>query len=122
MYSMPGGPNAPPPAHNLITRPVNKGVEICVEALNEWKIKEIGYDGVEKYAEPMRFRELLTENAHLVNWRRLVGSDATLDVSGSGVVKEETSEEGEEIEQEKREERSEKPTAGPWAAVARNLQ
>lgn len=27
----------------------SRGVEICVEALTEWKIQEIGYDGVEKY-------------------------------------------------------------------------
>lgn len=26
-----------------------RGVEVCVEALTEWKIQEIGYDGVEKY-------------------------------------------------------------------------
>jgi hypothetical protein len=27
----------------------NTGVQICVEPLTEWKIQEIGYDGIEKY-------------------------------------------------------------------------
>lgn len=26
-----------------------RGVEISLESLTEWKIQEIGYDGVEKY-------------------------------------------------------------------------
>lgn len=30
------------------------GVQICVEPLNEWKIQEIGYDGVEKYMKWVR--------------------------------------------------------------------
>lgn len=33
----------------LISNNSSRGVEICVEALTEWKIQEIGYDGVEKY-------------------------------------------------------------------------
>ncbi|KAI1720658.1 mediator of RNA polymerase II transcription subunit 17 [Ditylenchus destructor] len=102
-----------------------KGVEICVESLNEWKIQEIGYDGVEKYIKPPEFKEVIAKNAQSITWRDVVGAESSLDalMESDDDEKEamDITEAGDlALKKEERESKVE-PVAGPWAGVARNL-
>uniref|UniRef100_A0A915D6D9 Mediator of RNA polymerase II transcription subunit 17 n=1 Tax=Ditylenchus dipsaci TaxID=166011 RepID=A0A915D6D9_9BILA len=105
-----------------------RGVEICVESLNEWKIQEIGYDGVEKYIKPPEFKDVLAKNAQSINWRDVVGNEASLDLADD--TDDEEKGMGEDAEMDnlsnhplKRETASSKvePVAGPWSGVAKHL-
>ncbi|VDM58557.1 unnamed protein product [Angiostrongylus costaricensis] len=65
---------------------VRKGADISLEGLNEWRIQEIGYDGVEKYIRlvfmcfrPPSFSDNVGKLARKVDWKKLIGSDAVYD-------------------------------------------
>ncbi|EYC20941.1 hypothetical protein Y032_0020g143 [Ancylostoma ceylanicum] len=72
---------------------VRKGADISLEAVNEWKIQEIGYDGVEKYIKPPSFSDNVGKLARQVDWQKLIGSDAVYD--NPNAIKSETEEEEE---------------------------
>ncbi|KAH7730229.1 CBN-MDT-17 protein [Aphelenchoides avenae] len=101
-----------------------RGAEISLESLSEWKIQEIGYDGIEKYTKPLEYKDLISKNARKVRWRGIVGSDATLDDTTTTDEEEEPMEEEVDEEahsSETKGDRSIEPVAGPWAPVAKCL-
>ncbi|KIH50140.1 hypothetical protein ANCDUO_19784 [Ancylostoma duodenale] len=100
---------------------VRKGADISLEAVNEWKIQEIGYDGVEKYIKPPSFSDNVGKLARQVDWQKLIGSDAVYD--NPNAIKSETEEEEETVETKPVEiEERVIPEAGPWHNVAKYLQ
>ncbi|KAL6741000.1 hypothetical protein Aduo_014298 [Ancylostoma duodenale] len=99
---------------------VRKGADISLEAVNEWKIQEIGYDGVEKYIKPPSFSDNVGKLARQVDWQKLIGSDAVYD--NPNAIKSETEEEEETVETKPVEiEERVIPEAGPWHNVAKYL-
>ncbi|CAJ0591214.1 unnamed protein product [Cylicocyclus nassatus] len=100
--------------------PVRKGADISLEAVNEWKIQEIGYDGVEKYIKPPSFSDNVGKLARQVDWQKLIGSDAVYD--NPNAVKSEAEDEEETVETKPVEiEERVVPEAGPWHSVAKYL-
>ncbi|VDL71709.1 unnamed protein product [Nippostrongylus brasiliensis] len=98
---------------------VRKGADISLEGVNEWKIQEIGYDGVEKYIKPPSFSDNVGKLARQVDWKKLIGSDALYDNPNS--IKNE-SEEEQKIEKTPVDiEERVVPEAGPWHGVAKYL-
>lgn len=82
-------------APNLSTAK-EKGVCVSLEPYSEWKIQEIGYDGVEKFIRycrsvpvnlgtvllifrPESFCDHVGKLSRKVNWRNLVGDDGLYD-------------------------------------------
>lgn len=60
--------------------------------------------------------------AHRVDWRKLVGADASYD-NPNALPREDDEESSEEVEKPKLEMEDRKvPDAGPWHTVAKNLQ
>ena len=49
-----------------------KGVELVLESNDDWKIQEIGYDGVERYMKPETFTDNVGKLARKVEWMKLV--------------------------------------------------
>uniref|UniRef100_F1KYR9 Mediator of RNA polymerase II transcription subunit 17 n=1 Tax=Ascaris suum TaxID=6253 RepID=F1KYR9_ASCSU len=97
------------------------GVNIAVEAGHEWQIQEIGFDGVEKYIRPPTYSDHVAKMAHRVDWRKLVGADASYD-NPNALPREDDEESSEEVEKPKLEMEDRKvPDAGPWHTVAKNL-
>ncbi|KAK6012815.1 hypothetical protein OSTOST_22008, partial [Ostertagia ostertagi] len=98
---------------------VRKGADISLEGVNEWKIQEIGYDGVEKYIKPPSFSDNVGKLARQVDWKKLIGSDALYDNPNS--IKSEN--EDDETVEKKSVEIEERvvPEAGPWHGVAKYL-
>ncbi|KAK6031576.1 hypothetical protein OSTOST_02274 [Ostertagia ostertagi] len=96
---------------------VRKGADISLEGVNEWKIQEIGYDGVEKYIKPPSFSDNVGKLARQVDWKKLIGSDALYDNPNS--IKSEN--EDDETVEKKSVEIEERvvPEAGPWHGVAK---
>lgn len=99
------------------------GVNIAVEAGQEWQIQEIGFDGIEKYIRPPTYSDHVAKIARKVDWRKLIGSDATYD-NPSALPREDEEEDSsdEEVQKPKLEMEDRKvPEAGPWHLVAKNL-
>ncbi|MFH4975928.1 hypothetical protein AB6A40_002637 [Gnathostoma spinigerum] len=100
------------------------GVNIAVEAGYEWQVQEIGLDGVEKYIKPPTYSDHVAKLARKVDWRKLVGSDATFDnpmaIPRDFEDEDEVAEEEVEKPKLKMEDRK-VPDAGPWHSVAKDL-
>uniref|UniRef100_A0A183CQL8 Mediator complex subunit 17 n=1 Tax=Globodera pallida TaxID=36090 RepID=A0A183CQL8_GLOPA len=96
------------------------GIQICVEPLNEWKIQEIGYDGVEKYTKPLAFKDLLRKNARNIDWSKIIGEEAIFDTA---IKKRDSEDQLDETSNELAQPSKSlvEPVAGPWALVAKHL-
>lgn len=99
--------------------PSRKGPLIALEPFDDWKIQEIGYNGVERYIRPESFADHVGKLARQVDWKKVVGSDAIYD-NPSLVEENADTEEEEEPKTVPIEERV-IPEAGPWHPVAKNL-
>ena len=80
----------------------NSGIEVCVESLNEWQIKEIDFAGNEHHIKqvfigatllfvifelsrlfvvvfrPLKFKDLIASNAQKIRWQEIVGKKASI--------------------------------------------
>ncbi|VIO99537.1 Uncharacterized protein BM_BM7303 [Brugia malayi] len=98
------------------------GVNIAIEACSEWEIQEIGFDGVEKYMRPLDYSDHVAKLARKVDWRKLIGAEATYD-NPDALPRDD----GEEVEEKEPEEviigmeDRKTPEAGPWHIVAKRL-
>ncbi|CAJ0959850.1 unnamed protein product, partial [Mesorhabditis belari] len=120
-YSMGGG--GPLGGANLMGRK-DKGISVALEPYGEWKIQEIGYDGMEKFIQPESFADHVGKLARKIDWRTLVDSDQSYDnpnlLPEDELPEEEDDEEKLEDETEK-EKKEFPPEVGPWHDVAKNL-
>ncbi|PIC30556.1 hypothetical protein B9Z55_021758 [Caenorhabditis nigoni] len=100
-----------------------KGVDLVLEANDDWKIQEIGFDGVEKYLKPETFTDQVGKLARRVEWMKLVGSstpyenakvDQTEELDDEGVPSRKGEIGGTNVELVT-------PEAGPWSSVAKYL-
>uniref|UniRef100_A0A914CN90 Mediator of RNA polymerase II transcription subunit 17 n=1 Tax=Acrobeloides nanus TaxID=290746 RepID=A0A914CN90_9BILA len=104
---------------------VHQGVQVSVESLHEWKIAEIGFNGVEKHVKPLSFSDTVADYARRVDWRKIVGSNATFD--GPSDDEDEAEDKEHLVESEKEQSHKEAiadtivPVAGPWHSVAKAL-
>uniref|UniRef100_A0A1I7U441 ANK_REP_REGION domain-containing protein n=1 Tax=Caenorhabditis tropicalis TaxID=1561998 RepID=A0A1I7U441_9PELO len=97
-----------------------KGVDLILEANNDWKIQEIGFDGVERYLQPETFTDYVGKLARRVEWMKLVDSKSPYE--NSKVEPEEDEDErlaqvgkhGTNVELVT-------PESGPWSSVAKYL-
>ncbi|CAI5451207.1 unnamed protein product [Caenorhabditis angaria] len=110
MNPMPGVSfTAPPPPP-----PIPQGVELVLEASDQWKIQEIGYDGVEKYIKPETFTDNVGKLARKIDWMKIVGSDvptnSTNELDDENVEKKTKPSEDLVV-----------PEVGPWSFVAKQL-
>lgn len=97
----------------------NRGIEVCVESLNEWQIKEIDFAGNEHHIKPLKFKDLIASNAQKIRWQEIVGKKASiLDKENEA----EPSTSGKNSSYELTETPSFlEPAAGPWSSVAKCL-
>ncbi|CAI4231321.1 unnamed protein product [Auanema sp. JU1783] len=106
-----------PNGSGFVPGPGKKGARIALEPYGDWKIQEIGYDGVEKYLRPESFSDHVGKLACKVDWKQVVPSALTYD-DPNAVEDEEDEEETQALVGSK--DRL-IPEAGPWHTVAKNL-
>ncbi|KAF1755444.1 hypothetical protein GCK72_022013 [Caenorhabditis remanei] len=95
-----------------------KGVELVLESNDDWKIQEIGYDGVERYMKPETFTDNVGKLARKVEWMKLVNptnpyENAKVDPQEK-LDDENVAKGGGNVELVT-------PEAGPWSSVAKYL-
>ncbi|CAD6193906.1 unnamed protein product [Caenorhabditis auriculariae] len=117
MYPSSGATFSGVPAGN------REGVQIILEPADDWKIQEIGFDGVERYIRPFAYTDHVAKLARQVEWSKVVGSVAQYD--NPSLVEDEKPAENEELTELNKKlgkpEEREIPEAGPWHLVAKNL-
>uniref|UniRef100_A0A8R1E1D5 Mediator of RNA polymerase II transcription subunit 17 n=1 Tax=Caenorhabditis japonica TaxID=281687 RepID=A0A8R1E1D5_CAEJA len=102
----------------LQTRP---GVDLVLEANDDWKIQEIGFDGVERYLKPESFTDHVGTLARKVEWTKLVGSQSPYENSKVDPEEEFDDENVAKGSQNGKSADFVTPEAGPWSVVAKQL-
>uniref|UniRef100_A0A0N5AFA6 Mediator of RNA polymerase II transcription subunit 17 n=1 Tax=Syphacia muris TaxID=451379 RepID=A0A0N5AFA6_9BILA len=100
------------------------GVDIALESGLEWRVFKIENSGQEIYFRPPDYSERVAKLARRVDWRKLVGADATFDNPGMcerNLDEDEYSDTESVVPAELGIEDRQPPDAGPWHTVARNL-
>lgn len=108
----------PTPEPVLLSK--RKGVDLVLESNDDWKIQEIGFDGVERYLKPETFTDHVGKLARKVEWTKLVGASSPYE--NAKVEPEDDEDErvaqvgahGVNVELIA-------PEAGPWSSVAKYL-
>ncbi|CAI2352455.1 unnamed protein product [Caenorhabditis sp. 36 PRJEB53466] len=95
-----------------------EGVDLVLEANDDWKIQEIGFDGVERYLKPETFTDHVGRLARKVEWTKLVGSQSAYENSK---VDPEDELDDENVAKGNQNVELVTPEAGPWSVVAKQL-
>lgn len=96
-----------------------QGVDLVLEANDDWKIQEIGFDGVERYLKPETFTDHVGKLARKVEWAKLVGAQSAYENSK---VDPEDELDDENVMKGGQNVELVTPEAGPWSVVAKQLQ
>lgn len=63
-----------PESEDIVNLTKRLGVDLVLESNDDWKIQEIGFDGVERYLQPETFTDHVGKLARKVEWTKLVGT------------------------------------------------
>ncbi|PAV86097.1 hypothetical protein WR25_24425 [Diploscapter pachys] len=107
-------PSSSGAGHN--PNPPRRGVNAALEPVQEWTIKEILFDGVEKRIKPDTFPDHIARMARQIDWMSLIDTDKRYDNPDLADLDDE-----EEYPKFEEELPTIPPEAGPWHTVAKNL-
>ncbi|CCD31130.1 Mediator of RNA polymerase II transcription subunit 17 [Caenorhabditis elegans] len=107
-----------PESEDIVNLTKRLGVDLVLESNDDWKIQEIGFDGVERYLQPETFTDHVGKLARKVEWTKLVGTKSPYENSK---VDPEDELDDENVAKGGLNEELVTPEAGPWSSVAKYL-